>query len=69
MRGKSCSISTAKVKSAGKTKPEPHQTGMSYDKSKGDKKGKMPAFLMKPAKGGAKAPAKGAKKMAKKPAK
>ena len=46
---------------------------MSYNKSKGDKKGKLPAFLMKPAKGGAKAPAKGAakagKKMAKKPAK
>ena len=49
---------------------EPHQTGMSYEKSKGgDKKGKLPAFLMKPAKGAAKVPAKGAKKMAKKPAK
>jgi len=48
---------------------EPHHKGMSYEKSKGDKKGKMPAFLMKPAKGGAKAPAKGGKKMAKKPAK
>jgi len=42
---------------------------MSYEKSKGDKKGKLPAFLMKPAKGGAKAPAKAGKKMAKKPAK
>jgi hypothetical protein len=42
---------------------------MSYEKGKGDKKGKMPAFLMKPAKGAKKPSAKAGKKMAKKPAK